>query len=228
MDTKLIPLCSKSHKARNVIAELKAALKQKGEGTTISVQSLKDEAVGCRVKGCHRVGQLGLLAMFSAVCTGFIWSDNSSSVNSLIQRFYPTLVCATAGQAFYYSACQFCSQVFSIAETVSTGVLSLDNAKMLRKSIKEGLRNTWLRATKSDVSLFIVGLSASFCYTLKIFGAVRQGLQSDPCLGHQPAAHYFIPTLGATAGLLHTWMIGPELKGVKNAVKDLINSQSPS
>ena len=220
---KLIPICSKSHKARNVIAELKAAQKQSGM-ESISVEALKTDADQCRVKGCQRAGQLGLLAMFSAVCTGFTWSDNSPSVNSLMQKFYPTMVCATAAQTFYYSACQACSQVFSIAETVSTGVLSLDNAKILKRKVQEGLRNTWRRATKSDVALFIIGLSASCCYTMTIFGAVRKDLQSDPCLGDQEAAQYFIPLVGATAGFLHTWMIGPELKGVKNSVKDLIQN----
>ncbi|MTI12787.1 hypothetical protein [Sansalvadorimonas verongulae] len=216
---RLLPIASKSHRNRNIIAEIKAA--QAGRGDLVSVKALEDDAVKARTKGCNRVGQLGLLTAFSLACSGFTWSDNSPSVNSLLTRYYPTMVCASAAQTAYYAAAQGCAQVFSVAETIATGVLSFDNAKILSKSIKSGLCNTWRKASKADVAMFTLGISASLCYTLTIYGAVRKDLEEDPCLGGVQPALYILPIIGATAGFLHTWMIGPELKGVKNAVKDL-------
>ena len=217
---RLLPIASQSHRNRNIIAEIKAAKSTPKLPHTL-VSQLKWDAIQSRTSGCNKAGKLALLGVFSSACCGFTWSDNSPSINSLIGKFYPTMVCASAAQTAYYAACHGCAQLFSVAETISTGVLSFDNARALHKSLKDGLRNTWRKASKSDVAMFTLGIGASLCYTLTIYGAVRKDLEEDPCLGNQQPASYLLPIMGAAAGFLHTWMIGPELRGVKNAVKDL-------
>ncbi len=225
----ILPLSSRTHKVKNIIRALRERRDQQEAGIpaadTVTVKALDDEAVQTRLTGPRLWLRRGTYIALHTMNMGYVWGITSHISASILRGTNLKLTCDSASFITQYAYYAIIGQITALGSAISDTMLQLTNFSELSMWLKS---NKWKelchKKTIPNIALFTLGFTASLSFALSGYGIVWTSLQTDLCLGGLAAVEYTLPPLVALSGLLLSWNLGTEFKGIYYSVKDLTMS----